>query len=136
MHHKELRVYWECKNVEKVLLRHFQNTLEHKCIEPPLNDDMDLIEDDLPTVLTYLDMIYGKVPSEKGKKKEPEVLAMSFNPENLIVVLYRHIKQWQKLATAAGIPYSPEQQLELGLTLIQSTRDFENILGEWNKKFD
>ena len=59
---------------------------------------------------------------------------MSFNPADPMVVLYQPIEQLQKLATAAKIPYSSAQQLELGLTLIRSTRDFEKALGEWNKK--
>ena len=37
------------------------------------------------------------------------------------------------LATAAAkIPYSLEQKIELGLTIIWSTQDFEKALGEWN----
>ena len=59
---------------------------------------------------------------------------MSFNPADPMVVLYYPIGQLQKLATVAEIPYSPTQQLELGLTIIWSTRDFEKFLGEWNKK--
>ena len=59
---------------------------------------------------------------------------MSFNPADPMVVLYRTIEQLQKLATTTGIPYSSAQQIELGLTLIRSTRDFEKALGEWNKK--
>ena len=66
-HHEKMRVYRECKNVEKALLRHVQNALDHKYIEPLLNDDTGLIEDDLPTVLTYLDKNYAKVPSEEVK---------------------------------------------------------------------
>ena len=101
-----MRMYRERKNVEKALLRHVQNSLEHKYIEPLLNDDMGLIEDNLPTVLTYLDTNYGKILSEEVKQKESEVLAISFNPADIMVVLYRPIEQLQKLVTAAGIPYS------------------------------
>ena len=118
MHHEKMCVYWECKNVEEALLRCVQNDLEHKYIEPLLNDDTGLIEDNLPTVLTYLETICGKVPSEEVKEKESEVLAMSFNPADPMVVLYHPIEQLQKLAAAAGIPYSSAQQLELGLALI------------------
>ena len=91
-HHEKMRVYRECKNVEKALLRHVQNALDHKYIEPLLNDDTGLIEDDLPTVLEYLDTNYGKVPSEEVKQKESEVLAMSFNPADPMVALYRPIE--------------------------------------------
>ena len=49
-----------------------------------------------------------------------------------MVTLYRPVEQLKKLANSAGIPYSLEQQLEIGLTLIRNTRDFEKALGEWN----
>ena len=83
-------------------MRHVQNALKHKYIEPLLNDD-------LPTVLIYLDTDYGKFPSEEVKQKELEVLEMSFNPADPMVVLYRPIKQLQKLATATRILYSSAQ---------------------------
>ena len=99
-----------------------------------INKDTGLIEDDLPTVLAHLDTNYGKFPSEEVKQKELEVLSTSFNPADPMVVLFCPIEQLQKLATAAGIPYSTEQQLEIGLTIIRGTRDFEKLLGEWNDK--
>ena len=49
-----------------------------------------------------------------------------------MIVLFRPIEQLQKLATAAKNPYSLEQQIELGLTIIRLTRDFEKALGAWN----
>ena len=129
-----MRLYRECKNVEKAFFRHAQNALENKYTEPLINDNMGLIEDDLPTILAYLDTNYGKVPSEEVKQKESEVLSTSFNPADPMVVLFGPIEQLHKLAIAAGIPYSTEQQLEIGLTIIRSTRDFEKSLGEWNNK--
>ena len=131
-YHEKIRLFRECKNVEKFLLRHAQTALEYKYIELLINEDTVLIEDDLPSVLTYFDMIYGKVTSEKVKNKESEVLNLTYNPADPMVTLYRHIEQLIKLVKSAGIPYSPEQQLEMGLTIIRATRDFENGLGEWN----
>jgi hypothetical protein len=133
-HKERARQYRECKNVEKALLRHAQNAVEEKYIEHLINDDTGLIEDDIPDVLDYLFTNYGKVTSEEVKEKETEVLNISFNPADPMVTLYRPIEQLQKLAIAANIPYSPEQQLEFGLTLIKNTRDFEKALGEWNSK--
>ena len=59
---------------------------------------------------------------------------MSFNPTDPMVLIYCPIEQLQKLATNANIPYSDAQQLEFGLTLIRSTRDFEKGLSNWNAK--
>ena len=133
-HREQVRVYRECKNVEKALLRHIQNAVEEKYIEHMVDEDTGLIEHDIPTVLEYLFTNYGKVPSEEVKQKEAEVLNISFNPADPMVLLYRPIEQLQKLATSAGIPYSSAQQLEFGLTLIRSTRDFEKGLSDWNAK--
>ena len=60
-HHEQMRIFRECKNVEKFLLRHTQTALEYKYIEPLINEDTGLIELDLPSVLQYLDTNYGKV---------------------------------------------------------------------------
>ena len=50
-HNEQQRLYRECKNVEKALLRHIQNAVEEKYIEHLVNEDTGLIEDDIPTVL-------------------------------------------------------------------------------------
>ena len=91
-HHEQARLFRECKNVEKVLLRHVQNALEHKYIEPLINEDTGLVEQDLPSVLQYLDTNYGKVSSEEVKSKESEVLKFSFNPADPMVTPHRPIE--------------------------------------------
>ena len=68
-HPEAMPVYRKCKHVEKALLRHVQNAPKQIYIEPLLNDNMGLTEDNLPTVLTYLDTNYGKVSSEEVKHK-------------------------------------------------------------------
>ena len=52
------------------MLRHAQNALENKYIEPLINDNTGLIEDDLPMVLVYLDTNYRKFLSEEVKQKD------------------------------------------------------------------
>ena len=134
-HHREMiHIYRECKNVEKSLLRHIQNALEEKYIEHMVDKNTGLIEHDIPTVLEYLFANYGKVPSEEGIQKELEVLNISFNPADPMVLLYRPIEQLQKLAISAKNPYSSAQLLELGITLIRNTRDLEKGLRDWNSK--
>ena len=51
VHHEAICIYKGCKNVEKALLHHTQNALEHKYIERLLNKDTGLIELNLPRVL-------------------------------------------------------------------------------------
>ena len=51
-----------------------------------------------------------------------------------MILIYCPIEQLQKYATIARIPYSEAQILEFGLTLIRSTRDFDQALRNWNSK--
>ena len=93
-HDEALRVYRECNNVKKALLRHIQGALKEKYVEHLINKDTGLINDDIPTVLEYLLNSYGKVPSEEVKEREAEVLNISFNPADAMVTIYQSIEQF------------------------------------------
>ena len=69
-HTEAKRKYHECKNVEKALQRHIQDAIEDKYLESMINEDTQLIEEDIPTVLTYLFDTYGKIPSAEVKEQE------------------------------------------------------------------
>lgn len=133
-HGEAKRLYLECKNVEKALLRHIQDAIEDKFIEPLVDPYTNLLTGDVPSILEYLNYNYGKVRSEEVTQKDNEVMTMSWQPTDPLVLLTRPIEQLQKLATTAGIPYTNSQILEKGLTLIRSTRDFEYALTQWEDK--
>ena len=59
---------------------------------------------------------------------------MTWLPSDPIALLTRPLEQLQKLAAHAGIPYTDQQILEKGLTLIRATRDFEYGLTLWEAK--
>ena len=135
-HKQDIRLYRECREVERALLRHVTTAVESKYIDFLKNEDTDLIEDDISTVLTYLFTNYGKVPTRVVKEKENEVLATPFIPSDPMVAIYRPIEQLRTLADIAGIPYTESQIVDFGIQLIKSTRDFETALGEWNRMTD
>ena len=125
---EEKRLYLECKNVEKALLRHIQDALEERYSGPLVDEFTNLLTGDVPSILEYFFYNYGQVRSEEVTQKEQEVMSMSWQPNDPIVLLTRPIEQLQKLATQAGIPYTDSQILEKGLTIIRATRDFEYAL--------
>ena len=72
--HKEAkRIYYECKNVKKALQRHIQDAIEDKYLETLVDENTQLIQDDIPSVLAYLFDQYSKVPSEEVKQREAEI---------------------------------------------------------------
>ena len=133
-HKESKRLFYECKNVEKALLRHVQDAVEEKYIDHLIDDDTQLIQADIPTVLDYLFRNYGKVPSHEVKEKESEILNMTFHPSDPMITLYNPIEKLRKLASDAEIEYTEEQTIEFGLTVIRNTHDFENALLKWHAK--
>jgi hypothetical protein len=133
-HKRDMGIYRECREVERALLRHITTAVESKYIDSLKNDDTDLIEEDIPSVLSYLFSNYGKVPTRVVKEKEQEVLTTSFVPSDPMITIYRPIEQLRTLADITGIPYTETQVVDFGVQLIKSTRDFETALGEWNRK--
>jgi len=65
--------------------------------------------------MEYLFCNYGRVRAEEVATKENEVMNMSWQPHEPIVLLTRPIENLQKLAQQAGIPYTDKQLLEKGL---------------------
>ena len=56
---------------------------------------------------------------------------MAFNPADPMILLFNPLEKLKKMAEAAQITYTEEQILDMGLTVIRNTRDFEKALGDW-----
>ena len=130
-HKEDKRTFYECKNVEKALQRHIQDAIKDKYLESLIDDDTQLIQEDIPVVLQYLDEAYGKVQSEEVKQKEAEIRSMSYNPADPMILLYNPVEKLRKMTEAADISYTTDQLMDIGLTVIRNTRDFERALGDW-----
>ena len=64
-HNEQKRLYLECKNVEKALLRYAQEALEDKYIAALVDPYTNLITTDIPAMLDYLFYNFGRVSSEE-----------------------------------------------------------------------
>ena len=69
-HAERKRVWLECENAEKALLRHMQDSMEDKHTEALVDECTNLLSDDMPAVLTYLFYNHGKASSEEVAQKE------------------------------------------------------------------
>ena len=56
---------------------------------------------------------------------------MSFHPANPMILLYNAVEKLKTMSEAADIAYTEPQLLDISLTVIRNTRDFEKALGEW-----
>ena len=91
-HNEQIRVYLKCKNVEKALLRHIHTALDDTYIEHLVDYNMNLVEDDISTVLASLFTNCSKIQPKEVKSKEAYILNLTFNPVDPMVTLYRPIE--------------------------------------------
>lgn len=56
---------------------------------------------------------------------------MTFHSADPMIMLYNPVEKLEKMAEAAGIPYIPNQILDIGLTILRNTRNFKQALGNW-----
>ena len=96
-----------------------QDAIEEKHLESLVDEHANLLNGDVPEILTYLFYDCGKVRSEEVVQKEVEVMSISWQPIEPMVLLTRPLEQLQKLATQANIPYTDDQILEKVLSLIR-----------------
>ena len=97
-YNEQKRFYLECKNIEKALLQHIQEAIEDKYINSLVDEYTNLLTQDVPTIMQYLFYNYGKVRSEEVSSKEAEVMNMTWQPSDPIILLTRPIENLQKLA--------------------------------------
>ena len=72
-----------------------------------MNEETQLIQEDIWTVLTYLFATYGVVPMEEVKEQENEICSMTFHPAYPLIMLYGPIEKLQKLVGADWINDTP-----------------------------
>ena len=82
-------------------MRHVQEAIEDCYIEPLVNEYTNLLTHDIPAVLEYLTYNFGKVRSEEVTEKETEVMAMSWQPQDSLVLLIKPIENLQSLSKEA-----------------------------------
>ena len=97
-HNEQKRLYLECKNVEKALLRHAQDTLEVKYVVALGDNYTNLITTDIPGILNYLFCNFGKVTFKKVVQHKAESIVITCLPLDSIILLTKLFEDLNKLA--------------------------------------
>ena len=85
----------------------------------------------IPDILDHLFTNYGEVEATTLIQERDRVETMKSNVQSQLTVLCTAIIDLAELGRAAQNPFTPEQQVELVLKIIQSTGDYQQALLEW-----
>ena len=92
------------------------------------NEHTNIITTEIPDLLEHLFTTYGAVEPEELKDEEDILRQKFFNIGDPLIILFNEVEELQGLATAFGNPFSPVQQLTIGIQLIKHFNDFETGL--------
>ena len=125
------RLFVQVIDLEKALLRLMSQAVPSMYLKPFRNRHSNAIESTIPDLLSHLLSTYGNVQEDDLLRAEATLRARVFDITEPLVVMYNEVDDLQELATSAGLPYSDNQIINLGIKLIKNMKDFEKRLTSW-----
>ena len=74
----------------------------------------------------------GDIDSDTIGEEAKKVLELSYDLQNPITDIFEPIQQLVQLAIVGNRPYTEEQIVDFGVTIIADTHDFETALIKWH----
>ena len=122
---EEKRLFKEMTALEKSLLKQLSQALLVMYLKGFQNKHSNAIKKPIADIITHLFDNYGRVPEENLLEEDSTLRAKVFDLTEPLILMFHEIEDLQDLANAADLPYTDQEILNLGLTLIKNTNDFK-----------
>ena len=130
-HKASKRLFIQVSDLEKALIKMLSRTIPSMYLMHFRNEFSSAINARIPVILSHLLDTYGRVTEDDLLRAEGLLRARIYDITKPFVVIFNDIDEFQQLATAARLPYSDNQIINLGIRLIKNMNDFEKGLNEW-----
>ena len=108
-HFLDTEKYRDTVEVRKALGQQLQEAIDSEYMSEFLDENTNMINQQLPTVLTTLYRRYGKVRRQDLKTVKRYVENMRYDLTQPLTTVWKAIDDLNSLSTAARLPYSDEQ---------------------------
>ena len=130
-HERSMDTYMDCQAVETLLKKQIINAVDSDYLKDITEPDTDRINLSISGILTHLFDTYGDVEPEDLAAEEATMASYFWDLNEATAIMYNKIDDLQNYTTAAGMPKTDAQLVNIGLTLIRKTNDFEKGLTTW-----
>ena len=130
-HKKALSLFHQTIDLDNALKKQITDALDepyYKDLKDPVTNS---ITHSIPYILQYLFTNFGDVESETLQKEAERVRTMKFSIQNQLTDLYQQIKDLEQLARATPTPFTPAQLVDIAITVIKGTGDYQQALHKW-----
>jgi hypothetical protein len=90
------------------------------------------VTESLSVFLSWLFTSYGEIDRDAISEQQKKVLEIAYNMQDPMTKIFEPIQELEQLAIAGRRPYTQEQLVDFGVSLITATNDFETALIEWH----
>ena len=133
--HKEaLRLFLECKNVEKALQQQLSEAIDNIYLDALRDANTNALNVPIRDVLQYLYDTYGDIAPEILTEKRQIVEQMVFDPSLPIDVLFNAIEVFTDIAESARAPLTQVQCINIAYVILKKSNTFSTYLIKWDAK--
>ena len=133
--HKEaLRLFIECKNVEKALQQQLSEAIDNIYLDALRDANTNALNIPIRDVLQYLYDTYGDINPEILSEKRQIVEQMIFDPSLPIDILFNAIETFTDIAEAARAPLTQIQCINIAYVILKKSNTFSTYLIKWDAK--
>ena len=98
------------------------------------NVDSDMINDSIPTIITFFTTNYCQLTDQKISDREDDLNKSTFNPEEPVDLVFKCIKEFLELCAMNGNDKSDRQLVAIGYIIFNQTKLYMDALKLSNVK--
>ena len=133
--HKEaLRLFLECKNVEKALQQQLTESINTIYLDALRDANTNALNLPIRDVLQYLYDTYGDIAPEILSEKRQIVEQMIFDPALPIDVIFNAIEKHTDIAESARAPLTQTQCVNIAYVILKKSNAFSTYLEKWDAR--
>ena len=129
-----LKLYDQCVAMEKALKQQITKAIHEDWLKPLRDPVTHAINDDIPTMLTFLFAQHGDVSAAALSDKEDKVKQMHYVPATEpIDKVFTTIHELAEFAAAANSPYNEQQIINIAYVIIKKCKVFNDAITRFNR---
>ena len=133
-HVKTVRIYNEWHAVKQALRNQLIDAIPPTYLDSLRNVDLDMINDYIPTIITFLTTNYCQLTDQEISNREDELKKTTFNPEEPVDLIFNRIKEFSELCAMTSNDKSDCQLVAIGYLIFIRTKAYSDTLKKWNTK--
>ena len=130
-HKKQVTLFHQTIDLDNALKKQITDALDKEYYDDLLDRTTNTILQPIPDILDFLFTNFGEVESGTLIAEHGRVREMKFTIQDQLPTLYTAIEDLAELGRAARNPFTPEQLVDIALTVLKNTGDFQQAILEW-----